>query len=316
MRKLAWTQCAALALVLGAGCAGEGVTVSPVCGDGTCSDGESEGTCCQDCGCGEGNECGVPTCGVTGCATSAFPEGTPCTDGTCDGAGMCHVPVCGDGTCDQDFDEDVETCCEDCGCAEGSSCAEGACVVNPVCGDGTCNGTETEASCCTDCGCAEGSTCTDGACVVDPVCGDGTCNGTETEASCCTDCGCGDGALYACESNACVCAHVTLRYVNVAPDRVVQCASTGLAYTQQSVAYVSFLSGAPGFTVRPGAPVDVASTLDHGISVGVRCCFLDGCIGTSTCNTPNGPVGCVCGSFQNRSVTPLVCGTTGVPLCN
>ena len=279
MRKLAWTRCAALALVLGAGCAGDGVTVSPVCGDGTCSEGESEGTCCQDCGCGAGNECGVPTCGVSGCATSPFPEGTPCTDGTCDGAGMCHVPVCGDGTCDHEFVEDMETCCEDCGCAEGS-------------------------------------TCTDGACVVDPVCGDGTCNGTETEASCCTDCGCGDGALYACESNACVCAYVTLRYVNVAPDRVVQCASTGLAYTQQSVAYVSFLSGAPGFTVRPGAPVDVASTLDDGISVGVRCCFLDGCIGTSTCNTPNGPVGCVCGSFQNRSVTPLVCGTTGVPLCN
>ena len=75
---------------------------------------------------------------------------------------------CGDTICNNG--ENCDTCSGDCGCGGGTYCNGGACIAAPYCGDGSCN--EDVYSCCTDCGgCNGGYHCESNSCVADPVCG-------------------------------------------------------------------------------------------------------------------------------------------------
>jgi hypothetical protein len=123
-----------------------------------------------------------------------------CANGLVCQDGQCVSPAkCGDGKCNGD--ETQSTCCQDCGCPTGESCQGGSCARSVECGDGVCNGSETQATCCADCGCPSGESCQSGSCAANPYCGDGVCNGSETQATCCGDCGCPSGE--SCQSGAC-----------------------------------------------------------------------------------------------------------------
>lgn len=61
---------------------------------------------------------------------------------------LCEEGVCGDGRCDEDNNEDHQTCPQDCGNSGG------------YCGDGICNNGETSATCREDCPVGPGPTST------------------------------------------------------------------------------------------------------------------------------------------------------------
>jgi hypothetical protein len=217
---------------------------------------------------------------------------------------------CGDGTCDAD--EDETSCCDDCGCAEGSSCVESVCTPDPFCGDGTCNGAETQDDCCDDCGCAEGSACQEGACVVLPYCGDGSCNGTETMDDCCDDCGCGEG--YTCEDNACACTNAWVHFDNLLEDTDQYCFATASFYTQEAVAYLN--DGVSGWQYMDDAGfVDVYGDVGQEIDVTVQCCVLDACGGNQICPTPLGNYPCFCTDPQGQSADIVTCGENVAGIC-
>lgn len=135
------------------------------------------------------------------------PRGEPCDrQGLCCGALRCEEgacggpPACGDGTC---ASSETDTCCQDCGCALGSTCtAQGWCLSTERCGDGRCGIGESSATCCQDCGCPTGQSCSGGVCRAAAACGDGRCDPGESSANCCKDCGC--GALLQCTVAGCV----------------------------------------------------------------------------------------------------------------
>jgi len=174
----------------------------PFCGDGECNGGEDNLTCAGDCGidvafcgdgtCGEGENCEAcdVDCGVCpdddnteegGSSEEGGSESPPinCEDGFAicvvdiDGEidpceecpEVCCPGVCGNGICEEGFDENCDTCGDDCDCGT-------------PCGDGVCDGNEDCATCASDCG----------EC---PSCGDGQCSESDGEdcTTCSDDCG-------------------------------------------------------------------------------------------------------------------------------
>lgn len=179
---------------------------------------------------------------------------------------------------------------------------------NSVCGDGSCNGGETQSSCCADCGCPSGSSCSNGSCVAQPRCGDGSCNGAETQNSCCADCGCPSGS--SCSGGTCQCTEGSVTFTSALHDAAGYCVNLNQSYTQQAAAYL--VLGGTTYYIPDGGYVTDTENIGTSLSGTFQCCYLDGCVGNSSCNTPFGAEPCICLNAQSWSTTVNQCSSSFV----
>lgn len=190
------------------------------------------------------------------------------------------------------------------------------CALDPVCGDGRCNGLETDATCCQDCACAPSWECTPTGACAPFSCGDGACNGDETQATCCTDCGCA-AVGEVCGNNTCTCPGSTGHFENVRPDRQEFCPNISTFYTQLSIFYVNNLTEGRGWLFgQAGGSFEWSDPQGTAYSMMEQCCYIDQCMGNTTCPTPFGDYPCTCDPVTSYAVTLSVCGETFFPVCD
>lgn len=189
-------------------CATNGACVYESCGNGACDEWEDCG-CVEDCPCNQGYTCKMVE--KTWCGSNYNPgnvETSPAD--SCEVSGemvrACVVPKCGDGKCDgNQWNENCQSCPEDCGCAGGEICSNATCQKVECNNDGTCDSWENCGNCLEDCPCSFGKYCDDNTCKweVPPTCGDGTCNTWENCGKCPADCGCPENTACTVEIGQC-----------------------------------------------------------------------------------------------------------------